>query len=70
MAQTVRCLPFSSGHDPRVLGSSPMLGSVLSRESLLPLPLLLPLLVLSLCLTISLSNKQNTLNLGYFKRKK
>ena len=37
---------FSSGHDLRVLGSSPMLGSPLSGESVcLPLPLLLPLLV-------------------------
>ena len=35
MAQSVECqaLGFGSGHDLRVVGSSPTLGSVLSRES-------------------------------------
>ena len=34
MAQLVECLTldFGSGHDPRVMGSSPTLGSVLSVE--------------------------------------
>ena len=43
-------LDFSSGHDLRVLGSSPMLGSVLSGilSGSLSLPLALPLLMLSL----------------------
>ena len=36
---------FSSGHDLRILGSSPMSGSLISRESLVSLPL--PPLVLS-----------------------
>jgi len=31
-----------SGHDPRVLGSRPILGSLLSGESASPLPLQLP----------------------------
>ena len=40
---------FSSGHDPRVLGSRPALGSLLSRESASPSPSAIPhLLVLSL----------------------
>ena len=33
VAQLVKCLAFSSGHDPRVLGLSPTLGSLLSGES-------------------------------------
>ena len=48
MAQSVECptLDFGSGHDPRVVGSSPTSGSVLSVEptldsvSLCPSPLL------------------------------
>ena len=41
-------LGFGSGHDLRVLGWSPMLGSLLSGESdCLPLSLLLPTLTLS-----------------------
>ena len=40
MAQLVKrlTLDFSSGHDPRVMGSSPMLGSVLSVETTCPSP--------------------------------
>lgn len=38
---------FGSGHDLRVLGSSPASGSLLRGESPLPLYLPLPLLVLS-----------------------
>ena len=50
---------FSSGHDPKVLGSNPALGSCSGGSLLLPPPLLMCLLVLSLCLspTCSLSNK-------------
>ena len=35
MAQSVKCptLDFGSGHDLRVLGSSPTLGSMLGMES-------------------------------------
>ncbi|XP_059247822.1 uncharacterized protein LOC132012179 isoform X5 [Mustela nigripes] len=33
VAQWVKASAFGSGHDPRVLGSSPALGSLLSRES-------------------------------------
>ena len=32
VAQWVKASAFSSGHDPRVLGSSPALGSLLRRE--------------------------------------
>ena len=32
MAQWVKASAFGSGHDPRVLGSSPASGSLLSRE--------------------------------------
>ena len=58
MAQLVKrlTLGFSSGHDLRVVRSSPTLGSVLSEVSAwdsLPLPLPLPLPpVLSLCLSL------------------
>ena len=47
MAQLVKCptLDFSSGHDIRVMGSSPKLGSVLSSEPVSPSPLLLLLLM-------------------------
>ena len=52
-AQLVKCLTldFGSGHDLRVLGLSPVLGSALSGDSArdsLPLPLPLPLFMLSL----------------------
>ena len=54
MAQLVECLTlgFSSGHDLKVLGSSPHLAprSAQSLRVSLPLPLLLPL-VLSLSLS-------------------
>ena len=46
-----RASPFSSDHDPGVLGSSPTLGSLLSGDS--ASPLLLPLLVLTLSLSLS-----------------
>ena len=35
MTQSVKCA-FGSSHDPRVLGSSPALGSLLSGESASP----------------------------------
>ena len=38
-----RSSAFSSGHDPRVLGLSPMLGSLLSGESASPSPIAPPL---------------------------
>ena len=43
---------FSSGHDPRVLGLSPILGSLLSEESVSPSPY-----VSTRILLVSLSNK-------------
>ena len=51
VAQTLKCLTldFSSGHDLRGVGSSPLLGSVLSKESV-PLPLFLPTFLLPLSL--------------------
>ena len=39
---------FGSGHDPRILGSSSTLDSLLSGSMLLPLPSLLLVLTLSL----------------------
>ena len=44
VAQWVKASAFSSGHDPRVLGSSPVSGSLLSGEpaSSLSLPASLP----------------------------
>ena len=44
MAQLVDhpTLDFGSGHDLRVMGSSPVLGSVLSVESACPSPSALP----------------------------
>ena len=41
VAQWDKASAFSSGHDPRVLGLSPALGSLLSREPA-SLPLSLP----------------------------
>ena len=41
VAQGVKASAFDSGHDPRVLGSSPTSGSLLSREPA-SLPLSLP----------------------------
>ena len=41
VAQWVKASAFASGHDPRVLGSSPVSGSLLSREPA-SLPLSLP----------------------------
>ena len=38
VAQWVKASAFSSGHDPRVLGSSPQLGSLLSGEAASPPP--------------------------------
>ena len=38
MAQLVRRLLLASGHDPRVLGSSHMSGSLLSEEPASPSP--------------------------------
>jgi len=65
VAQSVKrpTLDFGSGHDLRILGSSPVLGGVVSTLSgesawdsfLFPLPLLLP--PLALFLSLSLSNK-------------
>ena len=52
VAQWVKASAFSSGHDPRVLGSSPVLGSLLSREPASPslcLPFCLLVISLSLC---------------------
>ena len=62
MAQSVErlTLDFSSGHDPRVLGSSPMSGSVLSVEPTwdsLSLFLSLSLSPPSLSPPLSLKNK-------------
>ena len=37
VAQWVKASAFSSGHDPRVLGSSPAPGSLLGGEPALPL---------------------------------
>ena len=50
VAQSVKCLTlgFSSGHDLRDLGSSPMMGSMLNAESTCPLPQLLLLLLYTL----------------------
>ena len=59
MAQLVECLTFDfgSGHDPRVVGLSPVSGSVLSVE---PGWDSLSLSVsLSLCLSVSVSLKHN-----------
>ena len=47
-------LDFGSGHDLRVMGSSPTSGSLLNAESALLLPLPLPLL---LARALSLSNE-------------
>ena len=60
---------FSSGHDPKVLGSSPITSSLLHGEPAYPcLHLLVPVLVLSLFLSLFLTNKYNfkrkTLNIG------
>ena len=52
MAQWVKASAFGSGYDPRVLGSSPASGSLLSQEPASPsLCLCLPLclLVISVC---------------------
>ena len=60
VAQLVKCptLDFGSGNDLRVLGSSPMSGTLLNRESAcLRLPLPLPLLILCL------SNKKKSLKI-------
>ena len=50
---------FGSGHDLRVLGSSPTSGSLLDRKPLLPLPL--PLLVFLLSLSLSVKKKNKNL---------
>ena len=61
MAQLVEhlTLDFGSGHDPRVMGSSPMSGSMLSVEpawdSLSPIHSF----ILSLSLSLSLSKNKN-----------
>ena len=72
MAQKVKCstLDFVSGHDLRVVRLSPVLGSVLSKESVsdslspspsgpLPQPMHMFVLMCSLNLSLSLSLKQN-----------
>uniref|UniRef100_A0A8C7C5C5 Uncharacterized protein n=1 Tax=Neovison vison TaxID=452646 RepID=A0A8C7C5C5_NEOVI len=46
-----------SGYDPRVLGSSPTLGSLLSGKPASPSPSAAPLFVFPLSLCLSLSNK-------------
>ena len=48
---------FDSGHDPRVLGSSPMLGSLLNREPASPFPPIALALSLFVSLSLCLSNK-------------
>ena len=69
MAQSVECLTpdFSSGHDLRVMRSSPVLGSVLGVEipqDSLPLPLPFPCshtCVRARLLSLSLSQKKEKL---------
>ena len=53
MAQSVECpsLDVGSGHDPRVVGSSPMSGSALSTEPARDSLSAPPLLMLSLSLS-------------------
>ena len=49
---------FGSGHDLRVLGLSPMSGSLLSREPASPsVPYLAHVLSLAYCLSVSQINK-------------
>ena len=64
MAQSVGCwtLDFSSGHDPRALGSSPPSGSMLSVETALDcLSLPLPLFSTpALSLSLSKRKKKNS----------
>ena len=38
VAESVKCLPFGSGHDLGVLGSSPKSGSLLNKKSASPSP--------------------------------
>ena len=51
VAQWVKASAFSSGHDLRVLGSSPASGSLLSREPASP-SLCLPLCLLVISLSV------------------
>ena len=72
VAQVVECLTlgFSSGHDPRVVGSNPMLGSMLHMEPTwdsLSLSLSFPLP--SLC-TLSLYKKKKEEEDGEKKERK
>ena len=56
VAQSVKLLTSGSGHALGVLGSSPMLGSLLSRESASP-PLSAPLPALAVSLSLPQINK-------------
>ena len=53
VAQSIKCLALAR-HDPRVLGSSPILGSLLSGEPASPSPSATPP---ACALSLSLSNK-------------
>ena len=70
MAQSVehRALDFDSGHDPRILGLSPMLGSTLSRaRCLLEILFFSPSALLPQSQALSLS-KIKIKNKKFFKK--
>ena len=68
MAQLVKCLPLTQIIDPRVLGLRPAWGSLLSGESVSPLPSALHAGSLSLSL-INKIKKKNPLEKGYVNGK-
>ena len=65
VAQWVKASAFSSGYDPRVLGSSPALGSLLSWE---PAPCPTPALCLPLCLLVISVYQINKIFKKYIKK--
>ena len=68
MVQWVKAPAFGSGHDLGVLGSSPVSGSLLSREPASPsLCLPLCLLVVSVCQINKCKNLKKRIGIGHQK---
>ena len=65
----LKCLPLAQGHDPRVLGSSPTSGFLLSRQPDSPFPSAgpFPLLVVSNKKIKNLKNKKRSAELEHSK---
>ena len=71
MAQLIKQADaFGSGHDPRVLGSSPASGSLLSGKPASPSPLPLPACACVLVRALSLPLSLKSINQSLKKRKK